>query len=96
MGEGYGLMANPLETKAFQFGGIINERVIGRGLNTGAIYDIAEKGPEEIRPMGGTTAGDDRPIYITVMLDGTKIGEKLYRESERGNPIIHIRGLAVK
>jgi regulator of replication initiation timing len=50
----------------FANGGTIYEPVIGRGLRSGSMYSIAERGPEHITPMSGPRGGGGQPVYVTV------------------------------
>lgn len=43
-------IATPLPPASFQYGGWINEPVVGRGRRSGRIYTIAEKEPELVTP----------------------------------------------
>ena len=47
-------------------GGIITEPIIGRGLNSGSMYSLGEKGPETITPVGSTSYGSTININATV------------------------------
>lgn len=57
--------------KAMAGGGVIDEPVIGRGLETGTSYVLGEAGPERVSPMGAT----QEMIQVIMQLDTRIIGE---------------------
>jgi len=46
-------------------GGVINEHIVGRGLQSGTVYEFGEEGPERVTPMRGRSASN-----ITINING--------------------------
>jgi hypothetical protein len=44
-------LGNSVDMFSFADGGMINERVVGRGMSSGNFYEIGEEGPEMVTPM---------------------------------------------
>lgn len=59
--------------RTFASGGIINEPIIGTGLNTGAGYMFGESGPETITP--GSGGGGNGGMVVNVYVSGSLVAE---------------------
>ncbi len=59
---GAGLFGQP---QGMAQGGVINEHIIGRGLQTGKYYELGEEGPERVTPLRGQSKSN-----ITINING--------------------------
>lgn len=59
---GAGMFGSP---EGMAQGGVINEHIIGRGLQTGKYYELGEEGPERVTPLRGQSKSN-----ITINING--------------------------
>jgi hypothetical protein len=78
--------------RSLEQGGLLTEPVVGVGMQTGATYTLAERGPERVDPVGG--GGGGTPIRVMVILDNRPILDVVERAVENRDIIIRAGDLA--
>lgn len=73
--------------RAFEYGGIIDEPVVGVGLQSGSAYTLAERGPEQVGPVGGGAG----MVRVVVNLDARPIIDAVGEANRDGLLIIDAR-----
>ena len=77
--------------RALEHGGWINEPVIGRGLETGTTYAIAEKGPEYV--SSPAAAAPASMFHVSIYFAGRHFYDEIHRASADGSLVIHPRSV---